>query len=148
MPESNWKVRIMLFVREVDNTPENRQTFGSIFADNGSMETQENESKLFDGAIRLSTTGLAPAQAFGLETALLLPDMRADMLAFLGTLPQSLYFVIANTDLPQFFAGELIEDNRTPTLAGEPPWDSTPFTMQDALADILSEQGLQVIPDE
>lgn len=142
---SNWKVRIMLFARAVDNTPENRQAFGAIFADNGSMETQENESKLFDGAIRLSTSGELPVQVFGLETALLLPDMRADMLAFLDTLPQSLYFVIANTDLPQFFAGELIEDTRTPTLAGEPPWDSVPFTMQDALADVLEQEGLQVI---
>lgn len=148
MAESNWKIRMMLFVRAVDVTHESKAVFGAIFANNGSGETIVNESKLFDAAIRLSASGELPAQAFGLETALLLPDMRADMIAFLDTLPQSLYYVIANTELPQFFAGELIQDNRDPTLAGVPPWDTEVFTMADALADIEDERGLIVIPDD
>ncbi len=138
----------MLFVRAADNTPENRQTFGAIFADNGSGETEANESRLFDAAVKLSGNGELPAQAFGIETAVLLPDMRADMLAFLDTLTQSRYYVIANIDLPQYFAGELIQDNRDPTLENVPPWDTIPFTMADALDNVFADRGLNVIPDE
>lgn len=149
---SSWKVRMMLFVRAVDNTAENRQAFGEIFANNGSGESVANESKLLDAVIRLSTSGELPAQALGLETALLLPDMRDDIRDFLDTLTQSRYCVIANIPLAQYFQGELIEDNKgavsLPTLVGVPPWDTTPFTMQDALADLFTERGLQVIPDE
>lgn len=151
MTESAWKVRIMLFVRAVDNTAANRQAFGEIFANNGSGETVENESNLFNAVIRLSTSGTLPAQVLGLEAPLLLPDMRAAMEAFLDTLTLSRYYVIANILLPQYFAGELIKDNKAaasqPTLVGVPPWDTTPFTMADALADLEAERGLLVIPD-
>lgn len=142
MAESQWKIRIMLFVREVDNTPENRQTFGAIFADNGSGESDANESKLFDTAVKLSVSGDLPAQAFGLETALLLPDMRDDMRAFLDTLPQVRYYVIANIDTAQNSTGDYIDSNK-----GGFVWEGT-FTMQDALDDIFDERGLIVIPDE
>jgi len=150
MAESSWKVQTMLFVRAADNTAQNRQTFGDIFANNGSGETSENEAKLFDAAIRLSTSGVAPAQAFGLQTALLTPDMRDDMRAFLDTLPQVRYYVVRNVP-GTGFTGELILDNLTDagrqTLVGTAPWDTTPFTMTDALADIEAERGLLVIPD-
>lgn len=150
MAESAWKVRIMLFVRVVDNTASNRQAFGEIFANNGSGESVADESNLFNAVIRLSTSGIEPAQVLGLETALLLPNMRNDMCAFLDTLPLSRYYVIANIPLVNFFQGELLEDNKAaasqPTLVGVPPWGTTPFTMADALADLEAERGLLVIP--
>lgn len=141
MAESNWKVRMMLFVRAVDNTPANRQSFGEIYANNGSMENVSDESKLFDNAMRLSTTGNTPAQVFGLETLLLLPDMRDDMRTFLDTLPQSRYYVVANIDLPQYDRGELMLANGGSGVMGEP------FAMTDALNDLYNERGLQVILD-
>lgn len=151
MVESQWKVRVMLFVRAADNTAQNRQTFGGIYANNGSGETVENEAKLFDAPIRLSTSGVAPAQAFGIETAVLVPDMRDDMRAFLDTLPQVRYYVVRNIPNDNRFTGELILDNLTAagrqTLVGVAPWDTTPFTMADALADIKAERGLLVIPE-
>jgi hypothetical protein len=150
MAESAWKVRIMLFVRAVDNTPDNRQAFGEIFANNGSGESVENESGLFNTVYRLSVSGAAPAQVFGLETALLLPDMRTDMQAFLDTLTLSRYYVTANYDLPNgAFTGQLLQDNKVDvgqdTLVGLPPWDTMPFSMLDALSDLFDERGLQVI---
>lgn len=148
MAESLWKVRIMLFVRAADNTAGNRQAFGDIFANNGSGETAENEARLFDGAIRLSVSGEFPVQAFGLETALLTPDMRDDMRVFLDTLPQVRYYVVRNVP-GTGFTGELILDNLSDagrsTLVGVVPWDTTPFTMADALLDVFTERGLRVI---
>lgn len=151
MAESKWKIRIMLFVHAVDNTAANRQIFGQIIANNGGGEIAENESKLFNNAFQLSTSGNAPAQVFGTELPLLLPDMRADMESFLDTLSLSRYYVVANIPLVNFFQGELIQDNKADvgqtTLVGVPPWDVTPFTMVDALADLEAERGLLVIPD-
>jgi hypothetical protein len=141
MAESNWKVRIMLFVRAADNTAQNRQAFADIFVNNGSMETTENEGRLFDSAIRLSATGADPVQALALETALLLPPMRDAMRAFLDTLPQARYYVIANIDTAQYTAGDFIDSNKVGL-----EWSGA-FTMQDALADIETERGLVVIPD-
>jgi sodium transport system permease protein len=35
--------------------------------------------------------------------------------------------------------------DRAPSLVGAPPWDAAPFTMVDALADVDSLYGLQLI---
>jgi hypothetical protein len=140
--ESNWKVRIILAAGSGDVNTVNKQTLGAIFANNGSGQSQTDEAKLFDSAVRLSANGQAPAEKFVIETALLFPDMRTAMLSFLNTLTETDYLVTANIELPQYFAGELIQD--TLGLAGTPPWDTIPFTMQDMI-DILIGQGLQVI---
>lgn len=149
---TNYKWRVMLFVRAVDNTPANRQAFGDIFANNTSGETAENEGKLFDAAIRLSTSGTAPAQAFGIEVAVK-SAMRDALRAFLDTLPQCRYYVTMNTATEANFDGKLVLDNKgdagQPTLVNVPPWDIEPFTMYGgALPDLFTERGLQVIPDE
>jgi hypothetical protein len=135
---TDWKWRLFLFVRAADNTPDNRQAFGHIFADNTSGETVENESKLFDAVTRLSVSGEVPAQVFGINTAVK-ADMRTALQVFVDTLSQSRYYGVANVDLPQHAAGDLLVANGGSGVVGEV------FTWQDALDDLYDERGLQVI---
>jgi len=133
-----WKWRLFLFVRAGDNTAENRQTFAHIFADNTSGESVENESKLFNAVVRFSVSGELPAQVLGINTCVK-TDMRDAMEAFLDTLTLSRYYAVANVDLPNFDAGELLKANGGSGVIGQP------FTWQDALDDLYAERGLQVI---
>jgi hypothetical protein len=138
---TDWKWRLFLFVKASDNTPDNRQAFGHIFADNTSGETVEDESRLFDAVVRLSTSGEAPAQVFGINTAVK-AEMRTALQAFLGTLSQSRYYAVANITLPNYGMGDLLKANGGSGVIGES------FTWQDALDDLYNERGLQVIVTE
>lgn len=152
MTETNYKWRTALFVPANQNTPENRTTLANIISA-ASGETVEDERKLFDYAARLSTTGELPVQVFGIDLGVTV-DMRDDMRAFLDTLPplQVRYYVRANTTLPQNFDGKLLLTNKDtagqPDIVGVAPWDTQPFSMQDALADLFDERGLIVISEE
>jgi hypothetical protein len=138
---TEWKWRLFLFVRAADATAENKLAFGHIFADNTSGETVENESRLLDAVVRLSTSGEAPAQVFGINTAVK-ADMRTALQAFLDTLSQSRYYGVANITLPNYGMGDLLKANGGSGVIGEP------FTWQDALDDLYNERGLQVIVTE
>lgn len=142
MAETEWKWRIMLFVRAADNTPANRQAFSQIFVDGGSGESLENEEKIFDSAVRLSTTGQLPAQAFGVSTAAK-GTMRTAIKALLDSLTNARYVVVANTTLPQYADGELIDTN----FDGLTPSGQI-FTWQDTLDFIFAEFGVQPIVPE
>jgi len=135
-----WKWRLLLFVRAADATAENKQTVAHIYTDNTSGETLEDESKLFNAVIRLSVSGEAPAQVFGINTAVK-AQMRTDMQAFLDTLPQCRYYGVANVELPQWNAGDLLVSNGGSGVIGQP------FTWQDALQDLYDERGLQMIEE-
>lgn len=140
MNQSNWKIRLMLFVRAVDVTVENKITFGTIFSANGSGETAENESRLLDKTTRLSVSGEEPAQVFGINTAILLPDMRIAVRNFINTLPQVRYYIVSNIDTDYYNEGDYIESNKDGLV-----WLGG-FTWQDALNDLYTERGLRVIP--
>lgn len=146
---TDYKWRTALFVYANQNTPDNRTTLATIISA-ASGETVENERKLFDYAVRLSTTGALPVQVFGIDLGCT-ATMRDDMRTFLDTLPplQVRYYVRANTTLPQNFDGKLLLTNKDaagqPDIVGVAPWDTQPFSMQDALADLYTERGLQEI---
>ncbi len=107
---TQWLWRGYLFIRSVDNTAQNRTDFANAFANNGSMETVVNERKLFDGAIRFSTTGEDPVQAFGINTAVK-KDMRDDLKAILDNLTNARYAVVANVAHGQWEENELALTN-------------------------------------
>jgi len=147
---SDWKWRLYFFVRVADNTVASRQTFAAIFANNGSGESAENEGKLFNAVTRLSVTGVEPAQVLGINVAVK-SSMRDALEAFVGTLAQNRYYAVLNVDTPTGFEGKLLKTNDAiaPIVQpGTPPWDTTPFTWQDALDDLLADRGLQVIQGE
>lgn len=134
---TDWKWRVIFFVRAQDNTPANRQAFAEIFANNSSGETAENEARLFDGATRFVTPqDNNTVVAFGLFTAVK-AQMRDDIQVFLATLTQARYVVIANTTLPQYADGEFIQTN----IAGLNPVGEL-FTWGEMLAYIESTFGL------
>ena len=143
MSETLWKWRMFLFVRAVDATAQNKAAFGAIFANNGSLETAENEARAFDNCVRLSVSGEAPAQAFGVNTAIK-PEMRDALRTFLDGLAGARYVVVANTELPQYRDGEFI-------LTNFPDPDPDPtgriVTWQAVLNWLNREYGLQVIAE-
>jgi len=143
MSETLWKYRIYLFVRAVDATAQNKAAFGAIFADNGSLETPENEARVFDNCVRLSVSGEAPAQAFGVNTAIK-AGMQQPLRDFLDTLTNARYVVVANTELPQYRDGEFI-------LTNFPDPDPDPtgnvVSWEATLQFLNREFGLQVIKD-
>lgn len=143
MSETLWKWRMFLFVRAVDATAQNKAAYGAIFAENGSLETAENEGKVWDACVRLSTSGQAPAQAFGVNTAIKV-GMQQPLRDFLDTLTGARYVVVANTELAQYADGEFI-------LTNFPDPDPDPtgriVTWQAVLNWLNREFGLQVISD-
>jgi len=141
MSETLWKWRMFLFVRAVDATAENKAAFGAIFANNGSLETAENEAKVWDACVRLSTTGNAPAQAFGVNTAIK-AGMQQALRDFLGTLTNARYVVVANTELANFRDGEFILTN---FVDPDPDPTGKIVTWQAVLNWLNREFGLQVI---
>jgi hypothetical protein len=135
---TDWKWRIFLFVRQADNTPENRQAFASIYVDNGSLETLENELKLFDRVVKFSASGELPATAFGANVPAQ-GAMRDAFKTFLDSLTNAQYVVVANTALPQYEDGELIQTTFNVTPSGQQ------FTWEDTLQYISTNFGQQVI---
>jgi hypothetical protein len=148
MADSNWRWILIFFVRADDVTPENKAVFAAIFSDNGSGETYENEAKLFDSVLRLSVSGELPAQVFGIVVPVK-PVMREALEDFIETVPQSRYYGVRNLVLNgNQFVGQLLKTNdaiEPLVVPGEPPWDTTPFTLQDALDDLYADRGLQLI---
>ena len=144
MAETDWKCRIYLFVRAVDATAQNKQAFAQIFVDNGGLETLQNELRAFDAPVKLSVSGEAPAQAYGLNTAVK-PAMRDDLKTFLDGLTNARYVVVANTDLANYRDGEFLATN-----FGDLPVDPTGkiVTWDQTLGFLRREFGLQVIQDE
>jgi len=138
---SDWKWRLYFFIRAIDATAENRQVFAEIFTNNGSLETVENERKIADSAIKLSTSGDLPAQVFGINT-LVKADMRTALQAFIDSLPQSRWYATANGDQPNYADGCLIAANDGSGVIGQA------FTWEDALADLFTERSLRVIETE
>lgn len=136
---TDWKWRIFLFVREADNTPENRQALASIYVNNGGMETLVNELKMFDNVVRFSVSGGLPAQAFGVNTPAK-TAMRDDFKTLMDSLTNARYMVVANTELPNYADGEYILTNFSIDPVGQI------VTWTDTLTHINDEFGLNVIP--
>ena len=106
--------------------------------DNGSGETHEHESKMFNNAVRLSFTGDEPADALAINTAAK-GDMRDGLKTFVTGITGARWYVVAAVDLPSWNAGELIQSSR----AAVDDQIGSQFTFADALDDL----GLQVIVD-
>lgn len=136
-----WKYRIMLFVRASDVTPANKQAFADIYVNGGSGETIEDEKKMFNTMVRLSTSGEEPAQAFGVSTAAKL-SMRDGFKALLDGLTNARYAIVANTDLLNYADNELMMTNFPITPSGQI------VTWNKALNYIENEFGLKVIIPE
>jgi hypothetical protein len=138
---TEWKWRLFLFVRASDATTENKRTVAKYLANNGSMETVEDEMKMFASCVRLSTSGESPAQAFGMNLAVK-PAMREAIVNFLSTLDRPRYAVLANTELENYQDTELMATNFPVTPNGQL------VTWQMALNYLEAEFGLIVILDE
>ena len=143
MSETLWKWRMFLFVRAVDATAANRAAFGAIFANNGSLETAENEALVWDACVRLSVSGEEPAQAFGVNTVIK-PEMRDDLRTFLDGLTNARYVVVANTELPNYRDGEFVLAN---FVDPDPDPTGKVVSWEATLAFLNREFGLQVIQD-
>ena len=146
---SEWEYEITLSATVAQNTPENRTALATIFA-TYSGETIANERLMFDKALRLSVSGEEPAQVLAVNFVAK-SEMRTDLRTFLNGLPQAqiAYWVRANIPLPQHFQGELLlVGGGADNIVGVPPWDTQPFTFQDALERLNIEAGLQVIQGE
>lgn len=135
---TEWKWRIYLFVRAADDTAGNRQAFAEAYVNNGSDESLDNEKKMLDSVVRLSTTGQEPAQAFGVNTVAK-TGMRGAFKALLDAFTNARYAVVANVAHGQWQEHELVLTNFPVTPNGQiVEW-------QDALAYLENEFGLQVI---
>ena len=144
MSETLWKWRMYLFVRAADATQANRQALAQIFVNRGCGETLANEIKMFDGPVRLSTSGALPAQVFGLNTAIR-SGMQSDIVAFLAGLTNPRYVVVSNTARLSYRDGEYITSNFPDP---QPDPSGKIVTWQRTLQYLSDEFGLQVIPDQ
>ena len=136
-----WKYRVTLFIRALDATLANKRAFADIFINGGSGETLADEIKMFDHVIRLSTSGVAPAQAFGVSTVAQL-SMKDELKTLLDGLTDARYVISANTTLQNYADNELIATNFPVTPNGQI------VTLQKALTYIENEFGLKVIEPE
>ncbi len=137
---TQWVWRLYLFVRSADNTAQNRTDFAGAFVNGGSMETLANERKLFNGAVRFSTTGNEPIQAFGINTAAK-ESMRDALKAVLDNLTNARYAVVANVAHGQWEENELALTNFPVAPSGQI------VTWQTALTFLENEFGLQIIEE-
>ena len=139
---TQWIARLYFFVRTSDLTAAVRNGIADALANNGSEQTRAQELAMFNLAARLSLSGNEPAQVLGWNLAVK-AGMRDEIKTLIQALPNSRYFVVANTDLPAqgLVDGELYQtDSPTAqTHIGEV------FAWQDALADVYAQYGLRVI---
>ena len=137
---TDWKWRLMLFIRAVNDTSSNRQAFAEIYVNNGSLETLEDELKIFISMVRLSSTGKEPAKAFGISTPAK-TTMKDEFKILLDGLTNARYAVIANTKLQNYQDGELVLTNFDVEPNGQI------VTWENALQFIQNEFGFQVIKE-
>ena len=130
---TQWGWRLYLAVRAADNTAANRTAWGEIFANNGSGESIENEKRMADSAIRLSTSGAEPAQVL-VVSVLVKADMRTPLQTLIGGLSQSLWAVVSNP------GGLFIASN-----VGAGGQVGQPFGLDEALAYLENQYGMVVI---
>lgn len=133
-----WKWCLYLFVRVADVTPENKTALASIYPNNSSGETLEDELKMFLNVVHLSITGNEPAQAFGIATVAK-TSMRDEFKTLLDNLTDARYAIIASVPLSGYQEHELVMTNFPVTPNGQiVSWDA-------ALQYIENEFGLVVI---
>jgi len=130
---TQWGWRLYLAVRAADNTAQNRQAWGEIFANHDSGESVENEKRMADSAIRLSTSGDEPVQVL-VVSSLVKADMRTPLQTLIGGLTQSLWAVVTNP------GGLFVASN-----VGAGGQVGQPFGLDDALAYLRNTYNLQVI---
>ena len=138
---TDWKWGLMLFIRAVDATTANRQAFAEIYVNNGSLETLEDELKMFISMVRLSSTGREPAKALGISTPAK-TAMKDEFKILLDGLINARYAIVANTKLPNWEDRELVLTNFDVVPNGQI------VSWQDALQFIQNEFGFQVIIEE
>lgn len=134
----DWLQRYIVIIAETENTVAARNVLGNFFSIS-TGETKEDEMLVFDKALRLSADGQEPLSHYGFETAVRVPGLSTSLEAFLSSRDAE-YFVVSNVGNGNF-EYQLLGGNQNPPLAGQPPWDSLPFRMADALEYL----GLQVI---
>lgn len=139
MSETEWKYRLIFFIRAADATTENKQKVADYLANNGSMETSANELKMFDNVQKFSLSGSLPAQAFGFNLPVK-PAMRDAIGNFIQTLTNPKWAVIANTKLVNAEDHELLATNFDLEPSGQI------VTWENALAYLENELGLKWIP--
>ena len=143
---TEWKWRIYLFVRATDTTNANKNALAQIYVDGGAGETLENEKRMFNGVVRLSTTGAEPATVFGINLTAKQGMKDAFLTFFAGLSAQTVWAALTNTAYNDFADGEVlaVSDTLDPTFVG------TTATWQNALTYLENQYGLQVIqpPEE
>lgn len=144
MSISGWHYRLYFFLTISEMNPGRKTALATIFSNNGSGESKDDEKKMFDSCVRMSITGSEPATYYALNTAML-PQMRAPLTGFVHAISQSRYYVVMNYEYGGNFAGELVESDDVgipPIQPGTPPYNTIPFGWTDALADIFEGRGL------
>ena len=136
---TEWKWRLYLFVLASDNSATNRNAFANIFVDNASGESVEDERKVLDRVMRLSTSGNVPAQVLGVST-LAKAAMRDELRDFVDGLSQSLWFVTSNQ---RDNMDALLATNDADVVVSGQTW-----MIADCLARLDALRGLQEISDE
>ena len=117
MSDTLWKWRLYLIIPAAAVTPTLRQQIANRFSANGSGESEANED-IGPKAIRLSTTGNAPAQAIALNTAVK-ASMRDALRALIEAVPSARVWVVANTAFDDKDDGELIATNTVHGTVGQ-----------------------------
>lgn len=136
-----WVARLYFFVRASDLTLSIRNGIADRLAA-GSGHTRAQELGMFTNPLGLSQTGSAPAQAYAWNTAIKL-SMRDELKQLLDTLPNSVYYVVANTDVPDrgWVKDQLLQSNSENFEF----YRGNTFTWQDALQDVATTKGVHLI---
>lgn len=139
---SLWIARLFFFVRVVDVSASLRNAIADALANNGSGQARAHELAMFNSSARLSLSGSTPAQVVGWNVAVK-PAMRDEIRTLVTALPQSRYYIVANTDVPSqgWADGQLIQTDSP----GAQSQLGQIFTWQDALSDLFAERGLRLI---
>lgn len=136
-----WAYKILLFIREADVVLDNKTSFATIFINNGSGETINNEKLLFDVYARLSTSGSLPVEMRGVEMCA--KDTMIDgFRSLVEGLTNGRYLVISNTQTEAYADRELISHNfvtASPTVGNVVNWS-------DAIDFIGTELEMALIP--
>ena len=136
---TEWTRQLIFFMRISDLSAAERRTLRRAFSNFGSGESETDEDKMFAAPPLFSTTGVTPAQAFGISTAAK-PAMLAALKSRLDVLPQVLYYVIDNRTGQ---VGELRNTNDPGVTASGQQW-----TWQDAVGRVETLRGLVPIVEE
>lgn len=131
---TEWKWRAYIAVPTGEITLARRNAIADVFVNNGSGESQANERRIFEAAVRLSVSGNLPATAVTLNTAVKL-GMRDSLANLIEAVPSARVMVV---DADTF---AVVRTNVAGVAVG------TIVTWEQWLAGLQTRYGLQVIPE-